>query len=122
LGNVMSFMQNPVWYVEPFPDVGVRACQVHMWTHNISDPAVSVDILKPPIYAASLDALPDDYRTPVMVRLKMLKASLESDTSYRGDKALDIVPLQDHYYDDLGVFAYSKGFHSYRTPLCVLFA
>jgi hypothetical protein len=122
LGNITDFMHKPVWFVEPLPDVGVRACQVRLQSHDISDNKVVVDIVKPPVYAASLDVLPDEYRLPTMVRLKMLKASLESDTSYHGGKALGIMPLKDHYYDNLGVFTYSKSFHSYRAPLCVLFA
>ena len=123
IGNVKDFLHNPVWYVEPYPDVGVAVCQAsYAGTTLASQDNASVQITKPMVYASSLDTLPDDYRIPVMVRLKMLKAHVENTDENRHQKIYDMIPMQDKFYDDVGVFTYSVSSHSYRTPCAVLFA
>jgi hypothetical protein len=57
-----------------------------------------------------------------MVRLKMLKAHIENTNENRQQKIYDMIPMQDEFYDDVGVFTYSIASHSYRTPCAVLFA
>jgi len=122
IGNIKDFIQNPVWYVEPYPDVGVAVCQASFVGTSLSSDKAAAQITKPMVYASSLETLPDDYRIPVMVRLKMLKAHIENTNENRHQKIYDMIPMQDKFYDDVGVFTYSTGFHSYRTPCAVLFA
>ena len=81
-----------------------------------------VQITKPMVYASSLDTLPEDYRIPVMVRLKMLKAHVENTKENSYEKIYDMIPIRDGFYEDVGVFTYSVSSHSYRTPCAVLFA
>jgi hypothetical protein len=123
LGNTRDFFHNPVWYVEPYPDVGVAVCQASYAGTTLTNPDDPVvQITKPMVYASSLDTLPDDYRIPVMVRLKMLKAHIENTKENLNNKIYDMIPIQDKFYDDVGVFTYSGGYHSYRYPCAVLFA
>lgn len=61
----------------------------------------------PPVYAPTLDALPEAYRVPVMVKLKMLKAHREAVPDYPG--AFDsggLVPQGDKLYKDMGALTY----------------
>lgn len=123
VGNAQDFIQNPVWYVEPYPNVGVAVCQASFAGTSLTEQGNAVvQITKPMVYASSLDALPDDYRIPVMVRLKMLKAHVENTDDSRRKMIYDMIPSQDKFYDDVGVFTYSTAAHSYRTPCAVLFA
>jgi hypothetical protein len=122
IGNIKDFIQNPVWYVEPYPDVGVAVCQASFVGTLFSQDTAVVQITKPMVYASSLDTLPEDYRIPVMVRLKMLKAHVENTKENSYEKIYDMIPITDKFYDDVGVFTYSISLHSYRTPCAVLFA
>lgn len=124
VGNVKDFFHNPVWYIEPYPDVGVAVCQASYAGTNMDSPDnVVVRITKPMVYAPSFDTLPEDYRVPVMVRLKMLKAYAEGNAELAQKmKIHDMIPAGDKFHEDVGVFTYSKGIHSYRTPCVVLFA
>lgn len=124
VGNVKDFLHNPVWYIEPYPSVGVAVCQAsYAGTNMDSSDNVNVQITKPMVYASSFDTLPEDYRIPVMVRLKMLKAYVEGKAELaQRTKIYDMIPSADRFYEDIGVMTYSKGTHSYRSPCAVLFA
>jgi len=124
VSNVKDFLHNPVWYIEPYPNVGVAVCQASYAGSTLNrEDRVNVQITKPMVYASSFDTLPEDYRIPVMVRLKMLKAYVEGNAELaKRTRIYNMIPNADRFYDDVGVLTYSKATHSYRAPCAVLFA
>lgn len=77
----------------------------------------------PPVYAPTLDDLPEAYRVPVMVKLKMLKAHREGVPDY--PPAFDpagLIPKGDKFYNAMGAFTYCFSSVSAKHPQYVVLA
>lgn len=77
----------------------------------------------PPVYAPTLDSLPEAYRVPVMVKLKMLKAHREGVPDY--PPAFDpagLIPMGDKFYNAMGAFTYCFSSVSAKHPQYVVLA